>query len=223
MNGVLRRFQKTVNICLRYPAVLLVLVSGLLVSPVVADEPELTYDIYSRDGQLTIWVDLSPFIDGPTVSRLKDGIDVLIECQVSLQIPRRFFGDKQVTRKSQTTRLSYRGVTEEFRMTHGFESKDSVITFVSLALLFQYFRDSVEIGLCPLDSLDNQERYVLGLDITTISLTDFNLAPEGDSSDEAESPLRYLFRQFLNLTDYGRNDYSTKSRPFSIDEISPEF
>lgn len=204
------------------PAVILILVLGLLVPRLSAEDLDLSYDIYSRDRKLAVWVDLSPFIDAAAVSRLKDGIDVLLECQVSLSIPRRFFGDNLVARSSTTRRLSYRGVTEEFLATEVKDPDQSTLSFVSLASLYHHFRDSIEIDLVYLDSLETQERYVLSLDVTTISLTDFNLAPTDKSSDDGESPLRFLFRQFLNLTEYGREEYSAKSRPFSLDEIGPE-
>ncbi len=200
----------------------LILATGLFVVPVEADETDISYDIYSRDKQLTVWVDLSPFVDASTLSRLEDGIDVLLECQVSLGIPRRFFGDTQVARRSDGRRLSYRAVTEEFVVTDLYDPDKDALSFVSLASLFQHFRDSIEINLVSLDSLKDQERYVLTLNVTTISLTDLNLAPAEESPGDGESPLRFLFRQFLNITDYGRNEYSTKSRPFSLDEIESE-
>ena len=203
-------------------AVVLAVVLGLVAPRLAAEDLDLSYDIYSRDQELVVWVDFSPFIDGAAVSRLKDGIDVLLECRVSLSIPRRFFGDNLVARSSTARRLSYRGVTEEFLATEVQAPDQPTLSFVSLASLYQYFRDSIEIDLTSLDSLEAQERYVLSLDVTTISLTDLNLAPTDESSDDGESPLRFLFRQFLNLTEYGREEYSTKSRPFSLDEIGPE-
>jgi len=200
----------------------LALALGLLAESAPADDLELSYDLYSRDKQLTVWVDLSPFADASTVARLEDGIDVLLECQASLSVPRRFFGDKLAARKTTTRRLSYRSVTEEFLVTDLQGQDETTLSFASLASLFQHFKDSIEIVLAPLDSLKARERYVLTLDITTISLTDLNLGPTEASRDESESPLRFLFRQFLDITDYGRSEYSTRSRPFSLDEIEPE-
>lgn len=204
------------------PAVVLASVLGLTAPRLAAEDLDLSYDIYSRDRNLAVWVDLSPFIDAPAVSRLKDGIDILLECRVSLTIPRRFFGDNLVARSSTTRRLSYRRVTEEFLATETQDPDQPALSFVSLASLYQHFRDSIEIDLVSLDSLEDQERYVLSLDVTTISLTDLNLAPTDESSEDGESPLRFLFRQFLNLTEYGREEYSTRSRPFSLDEIGSE-
>ncbi|MCP4684137.1 MAG: DUF4390 domain-containing protein [bacterium] len=201
---------------------IIALLSGLPAARVAADEIDLSYDIYSRDKQLMVWVDLSSLLDAPTVTRLEDGIDLLLECQASLGVPRRFFGDNLVTRKSDIWRLSYRSVTEEYIVARPLVSDSTVSRFASLATLFQHFRDSIEVSLVPLDSLEVQERFVLTLEVTTISMTGLNIAPKEESSGGGESPLRFLFRQFLNLTDYGRNEYKTKSRPFAIDEIEPE-
>jgi len=221
MDIFLRLWERLIS-GLSGPGASLLLAIGLLVTPVAAEEIDLAYDIYSRDSQLNVWVDLSPFVDAPTVDRLEDGIDVLLECQVTLGIPRRFFGDKLVARRSDTRRLSYRSVTEEYIVNDLLNPDSPPLSFASLASLFQHFRDSIEIELVPMDSLESQERFVLTLDITTISLTDLNIAPQGESGDDEESPLRFLFRQFLSITNYGRVEYKTKSRPFSLDEIEPE-
>ena len=200
----------------------LVMAAGLQVSLARADEIDLSYDLYSHDKQLTVWVDLSPCVDAAIVARLKEGIDVLLDCQVSLSVPRRFFGDNLVARKAETRRLSYRGVTEEFLISDSVGPDGIFLSFASLASLYQHLRDSVEIDLISLDSLETQERYVMTLNVTTISLTDLNLAPAEGYSEDSESPLRFLFRQFLDLTDYGRSEYTTKSRPFSLGEVGPE-
>lgn len=200
----------------------LLLILWLTPSVRADDEIDLSYDIYNQENRFTVWVDLSPFIDAAAVSRLEEGIDYLVDCQVTLSIPRRFFGDRQVTRRSEARRIRYHSVTENFQVSGGTKPGDSTLSFLSVADLYQYFKDSIEIDLGSLDSLKSEERYVLDLDVTTISLTDLNLAPSADSTGNSESPLRFLFRQFLNLTDYGRNEYRTKSRPFSLGEIGPE-
>lgn len=219
---VIRRWRVRITSSLTKLAPSLLLACGLLVSPVNAEDVELSYDLYSRESRLTVWVDLSPCVDAAVVSRLEDGIDVLLDCQVSLSIPRRFFGDRPVAREADTRRLSFRGVTEEYIVTDVLDPDGGSLSYPSLASLYQHFQDSIEIDLISLDSLESQNRYVLTLNVTTISLTDLNLAPTEEPSEDGESPLRFLFRQFLSLTEYGRNEYTTKSRPFSLNEVEPE-
>jgi hypothetical protein len=86
-----------------------------------------------------------------------------------------------------------------------------------------YLQDSVEITAIALDSLDQTSRYAVELSITSIVLSDLNLARREASRGESDgSPVQFLFRQFLNLTGYGSREYQTKSRSFSPDEIGPQ-
>ncbi|MBU0983635.1 MAG: hypothetical protein KKA42_07180, partial [candidate division Zixibacteria bacterium] len=44
----------------------------------------IAYDIYQKDGRLCTWVDLAAFLDGHEISRLRDGIDLMFDCRLTL-------------------------------------------------------------------------------------------------------------------------------------------
>ncbi|MBU0984430.1 MAG: hypothetical protein KKA42_11205, partial [candidate division Zixibacteria bacterium] len=135
-------------------------------------------------------------------------------------IPRKFLGDNVITRARHRLRITYRPVSESFELQNSLSPTAPPRTFLSILSLRNHLRDSVEIRLLPMDSLNPESHYVLHLEITSISLTDINLAPS-EESREATSPLTYLFRSFLEATGYGRRDYETRSRPFSLSETNP--
>ncbi|MEW5994491.1 MAG: hypothetical protein AB1744_08860, partial [Candidatus Zixiibacteriota bacterium] len=110
-------------------------------------------------------------------------------------------------------------VTEEFVLVADWQALAAQRCFLSLAALHAFLNDSVSLGIEKLCRLDRRKSYVLELDISCISLTDINLAVDGPSRDQSGSPVKYLFRQFLKLTGYGREDLSVKSRPFSLSEL----
>lgn len=197
----------------------LILVTGLIGSVSAEDEDEIAYDIYRRDNRLTVWLDLSSYLTERTVIRLRDGIDLLVEYRLMLEVPRRFFGDRRVAKQSEGYKISYRPVSEDWLLSALDVEEQQSRRFMSLASLYQFLQDSVEFDLIGLDSLDSESRYTLAIEITTVSLTDFNRLSDGRFQGESDSPLRYLFRQFLSLTGHGRSEHATKSRPFSVPEI----
>lgn len=198
-------------------------VLGLAGSPARAqDDPELVYDIYVHDSCLTVWLDLAPFINSRTLERLRDGVDLAIECRAKLEVPKRFWGDRLAATETRLLRLSYRKVTNDFLVTTGDSTSPQTNELPSIAALFQHLRDSVEICLANISQLDASRRHLVSLKVTTISLTDLNLAEDLTTRDGSDSPLRYLFKQFLKLTEYGRRETSTKSRSFSLSELETE-
>ena len=201
---------------------LVLLVLGVLFPcrQTLADDIEIGYDIFSDSSRLTVWVDLAPFLGADEVEQMQDGIDIILECKLTLSTPRRFFGERKVATQSRTLLISNRPVTEDYLVTDAGADWNSTGPFISLGGLHRYLRDSVEIVLTELDSLVPHLRYALGLRVSTIHLTDINLSkPQGLEEDQAEPPVRFLFRQFLELTGYGREEFSTKSRKFSLAEV----
>ncbi len=199
---------------------LLILFIGWIHPIHAEDNLPFDYDIFARDKQAVVWVDLSPYLSTGEIEHLQDGIDIAFECGLTLLRSRRFFGNQKVTRRTLTLRIRYRPVTEDFLMLSSDTGWTRNDPFVSLIKLQRFLRDSIEIPLIPRDSLENDQHYTLKVRITSIALTAFSLAPPSEKSDEpADSPLRYLFRQFLSLTGYGYREYTTKSRPFSPLEI----
>ena len=182
------------------------LLGWLALSAAAGDQEEISYDIYSRNGCLAVWVNLAPYITAKSVSQLKDGIDLVVEYQLTLRIPKRFFGHQHVASKTGALHLAYRPATEDYMLTSLEESNRADRQFISLAALHQHLADSMETCLVALDSLDYKSRHTLTLKVTTVSLTNINLASDGNPGEETGSALKYLFRQFLVLTGYGLSD-----------------
>lgn len=183
------------------------------------DDPEFIYDIYICDSTVTVWIDLTPVLTAKTLERLKEGVDLAIECRADLSIPRRLWGDRQVASGLKMLRLSQHQVTKAYLLETGDTSGTKRLEFPSMAFLFQHLRDSVEIPLFETSPMDPDSRHFASLRITTISLTDLNLAEDFAGEGKSGSPVRYLFRQFLSLTGYGRQEYSIKTRSFSLSEL----
>ena len=183
------------------------------------DTPEVAYDIYRLDDSLAVLLDLTPLITARAVERLEDGVDLLVHCELRLEVPRRFWGTHQVAGHSFVLKVGYHPVTEEYLIESSDEAGSEPKHFLSLAALYAHLRDSVECCLAVLDSLDSGRRHQLELKVTTVALTDLTPAaveePEGDDG----SPISFLFRQFLSLTGYGRKEYRTVSRPFALSEL----
>ena len=197
----------------------LLLVTG---SPVHAqataeDEPELSYDIFIRDSSLTVWLDLSPVLDARVWDRLRDGVDVALECRIELSTPRWLLSDHKEAEQVRTIRLSYRKLTDDYSIDPG--SDGPVRTFIDSENIEHYMADSVEVSVKPLTEIDPEKTLKITFRITSIFLTDLNLADKVSSDEGSGSPVRYLFRQFLELTDYGRRQYSIRSRPFILREL----
>jgi hypothetical protein len=198
---------------------LLLLALLLGAGSVEAQGTGLAYDIFDRAGNLTAWLDLAPFLDSRSVEQLRDGIDLILDCQVSVGIPRRFFGDRRVARQTRSLLIRYRPVTEDFTLEVLDDSSQSPRQYISLAGLHQFLHDSIEVAIASLDSLEASERYVLDVQIASISLTDINIGADRKSPEGAESPVKYLFRRFLDVTGYGREEYEVRSRPFALSEL----
>jgi hypothetical protein len=184
-----------------------------------AQDTVLSYDIFNRAGHLTVWLDLTPCLDSRTIEQLKDGIDLVVECQVTLGVPRKLFGDRRIARSSRASLVRFRPVTDDFLLEFLDDSSQIQRQFVSLAGLHQFLHDSVEVSVVALDSLDTRERYTADLQVTSISLTGINIGADRKPPPESESPVRFLFRHFLDMAGYGRTEYQTKSRPFALSEL----
>jgi len=182
------------------------------------DEPDIYYDIYTTDTCLSVWIDLFPLINSRVWDRLRDGVDVAIECRLELTSPRWLWADRLEADNTRTVRLSYRKVTENFVLDAG--DGDSARTYTSTEEMERYLSDSVEVCLATLARLDRDRTLQVRLRITSIFLTDLNLAEHLESDDGSESPVKYLFRQFLELTDYGRRRFDLRSRPFLLKELT---
>ena len=182
------------------------------------EESNIFYDIYVHDSCLTAWADLTPFLTSRVVERLRDGIELAIEFRTELVTPRRFWGDQTVVSRTRTVKLSFRRITNEFVLSNS-DSNWTERAFTSLEELSKIMSESEGLCLGTMRQFNSESRYVVVLQVTTISLTDLNLAERPSDSSASESPVRFLFRQFLHLTDYGRHKVMARTRPFLLTEL----
>lgn len=200
------------------------LLAGLLLAalPLRAQEqPKIDFDLINRHDSLAVLLDLSFLLNSAHISRLRDGIDLGIECRLSVRRPRRLFGSVRLVERDFFCRLSYQALSKSYQLTTAQPATPDTVTVSSLSRLHAYLTDSVTFALLNLDSLASDERHVVDIEVSAISLNSINLASGDDDSESDRSPLKLLFEQFLILTDYGRETFSTSSRPFSPAEISP--
>ena len=184
------------------------------------DSAPFEYDIIGRDGHIAVWLNLAGFLTTVQVERLKEGIDVSLDYQLILSRPRRLWGAEQVAKTTGSVIIGYRIVTEGYFLSAaelGFEGERH---FVSLARLHQFLTDSIVVDMANFDELDPRRRYTVEVKLACIQLTSLNIASDDGFSGESSSPVKYLFRKFLRLTGFGREEYSVKSRLFSLSEVS---
>ncbi len=188
----------------------------------VAVEPpdNIEYDIVRYQDSLTVWLNLSRYFGDDEFEFLANGIDYAVTCKIELNRPKKLFGTEKIEEKSATFRLSHRLATREFALSGPVgDSLRTLGTFLSPEETAAFLNDSILISLEEMDSLRSDRYYEIHIDITRISLTSLNLATTGEPPDNSKSPIKYLFRQFLHITSYGRDEYSTVSRSFSLREI----
>jgi hypothetical protein len=206
----------------RLPPCLIVLAGLVISAPTVHTEnlESIEYDIFKRDSLIAVWINLAPFLTAAQVERLKEGIDIALEYRVILSRPRRLWGAEQVERTTSLIRIGYRIVVEGYILSSAESGFEDERHFVSLARLHQFMADSIVIDVAHTDRFDPHRRYEMEIKLACIQLTNLNLASDDRSSDESGSPVKYLFRKFLSFTGFGRKEYSAKSRPFSLSEVT---
>ena len=70
-----------------------------------------------------------------------------------------------------------------------------------------------------IDSLNSENQYVLEVELECARSSIVDFVTGRDNPERDESPIRYLFKKFLQLTGQGRNRYKFRSEPFSLTEI----
>lgn len=204
---------------IRRPA-LLGLAVLLIATPATAQDPpdNVEYDIITRHDSLTVWLNLARYVGDGELQALSDGIGYACRVDLQLSHPRRLWGSTSVAATSREYILSYSLPTHNYCLALP-DTSGPAYTFASADDLLDYLTDSVRIPICLIDSLPSGKSYRLSLDISRISLTSINLA----AGNQAENPstVKLLFREFLRLTGYGRDQWKTTSRTFRLSEVTP--
>lgn len=182
------------------------------------DNAELfDFNILLLDDYLTVKLNLEPFISSSNYSQMKDGIDLAIQYDISLVKPKKFWGSKKIINNSGVYRIGYQMITKNYYICCAME--DSLKnSYNSLATLSEFLADSVIFKLIEKDSLDIQTQYYISFKISCISMTSLNLPP--DNNDKSETPIKYLFKKFLDITNFGREEFEGESRLFFLSELS---
>lgn len=201
----------------------MIVLSGLLLLATAAagsaDDEVVDPYLFRKGDSIVVRLDLSGIISTSRVDQIKEGIDMLLTWDIKLVVPRRLWGSSVKATASGSVRLGYRSMTEDYLAALLGKPDAEARRFFSLAGLHQFLSDSIVEPLAYLDSLDERKMHQLRGELTIISLTHLQLLSEWDSDDDIRSPVSYLFDQFLKLTNYGREDYSFRSRSFRLEEI----
>lgn len=190
-------------------------------SAAAVDPPDgIEYDIVRYHDSLAIWLNLSRYFNEAEFRGLHDGVDYVCEVTVKLERPRRFWGNDHVAETTVMLRMAYQLLTEAYTIEAvEADTLGGRRTFLARENLMSFLQDSVLIPIAPQRDLPSNRSYRIGLTISRTALTRMNLAADGTS--DGGSPIKFLFREFLKLTNYGRDDWSTTSRSFSLDEVWP--
>ncbi|RKX28909.1 MAG: hypothetical protein DRP47_03145 [Candidatus Zixiibacteriota bacterium] len=200
------------------PTQIVTLILLCIVVPATANsEDHINADIYIDNDSVEVWVDLSGLVSSERIELLKEGIDFALECRVDFLRPRRFWGSAQISQASKAMVIGYHLLAEEFSVT--FSTTDTMMKvhrFASLAGLHHFLADSVEIPVISLDSIETDRRYYVEIAVMCISMTSLNIASLSKTND---TPLKFLFRQFLNITNYGREKLAVSSDLFRPSDL----
>ncbi|MEA3296637.1 MAG: DUF4390 domain-containing protein [candidate division Zixibacteria bacterium] len=205
----------------RLCASLLVLTYFVSACPSVMGDDGVPFypDLFRTDSNLVILINLAPFVSSSRLDKMQEGIDLAFEYRLTLVHPRQFWRDKTITTVSDAVRLSYQILTKNYCLS----SSDALLPdgrkFPSLAKLHRYLSDSVVVDLATSNKLDSLQEYILQAKLSCIQLTSFTPIPKDSTWTFSESPVKYLFKQFLELTGFGRQEYSMQTRPFMLSEI----
>ena len=202
-------------------AVALIVVAAVVAPPsIMADESgQIEYGVQRSNGSLQGWVDLSALVTSQWVENLQEGVDYLIAYDFALLRPRRVWGAETMAKTSGFIRISYRIITEDFLVEGPSSDSAAARTFVSLPKLHAFLADSVAVDIALVDSLDRDVRYVLEVELDCARSSIVDYVTGRDNPEQSESPIRYLFKKFLQVTGQGRNVYKFKSEPFSLVDI----
>ncbi len=180
------------------------------------------FDLVRRDSSLYVKVDLSPLLGSEHVRQMKEGIDISLSYELVLTRPRRLWGAREIARRTGALVIGHRIVNEDYLIQTGAGSAKSEHLFPTLAGVHRFLADSVTLNMVYINSIEGRGHLVLRIKVTSISLTSINIGAPDDDLAAGDSPLKYLFREFLVLTGFGREEYNVRSRPFSISEIDEE-
>jgi len=211
---MLRKYFK-INIIMIVVIIIMIMTNTKSAS---AQTQDYQFNFFLRDSFLVFQPDLSSFINSEKNSLLRDGVDYAIEFQITLLRPRRLWGAVQIAQKTEAIVIGFRFLTEEYTLTHlPIDSSLKELRFISLAKLHQFLTDSIILNVPLPDQLNKENTYKIEFKTTSIALTTLNLISSDNNQDD--SPVKFLFRQFLDFTGYGREEKTISTVPFKLSEL----
>lgn len=181
---------------------------------------DFSFDIFAKDEMIEVWVDLNQLVSESNWDQLKDGADIAFELSFSLTTPRRFIGETEVVRSEQAIRLSYHPVTETYYCGFSTDRFEEPLKFTAREELMFYLTDSLLFAISPITKLNAIKNYSLKITVTKVSIAELSRYTEDPDDPDRDSPLEPLFRAFLNLTQFGRQEFVARSRLLSLDELT---
>lgn len=165
-------------------------------------------------------MDLNQLVSESNWEQLKEGADIAFELNFSLTTPRRFIGEAEAARSEQAIKLSYHLVTETFFCSFSTDRFKNPLSFGSMEELSRYLADSLLFAVSPIGELNRDKKYSLKITVTKVSISELSRYTDDPDDPDSDSPLEPLFHAFLNLTQFGRQEFIARSRSLSLDELT---
>jgi hypothetical protein len=190
-------------------------------SPVAADPvDDLGFDLFAENGEVRVWVDINQLMTASNWEQLTEGADIAFDLSFSLTTPRRLYGESEAAHSEQGLKLSHQLLTDTYYCGSSVDQFEHPRSFVNQDELASFIADSLTFAIAHLDSLDQAKRYTLRIQITRVSVAQLSRYNQGKNETDGESPLQPLFRLFLDLTQFGRQEFRAESRPLTLDELT---
>jgi hypothetical protein len=128
-------------------------------------------------------------------------------------------GSERLAQVTGVLNIAYRLPTDDYALQAPWLEDGAISQLSSLAQIARVLTDSVFFPLYPIDSLEAESGFEVQVKVTLISLSVNGLHSPDSTDSGSSSPLRFLFRQFLDLTGYGRREFETRSGVFFPPQI----
>lgn len=198
---------------------LILLLGGISNSAYASEADWLEFDLYKKSDSLMVQLYLDQLLTEGTINQLNEGIDHIFELKIALFRPKKFWGEKKIATGSGTYRISYQIITKEYSIIKYSKNDSTIISANSILNLFKYLNNEIIIPTTPLDSIETSRQYFVEIQINMVTMTSFNIKSESERANAESSPITYFFEKFLEITNFGREEFTTRSRNFMLKEL----
>lgn len=205
------KYKKTV--------LLILIIVGISNFAYAGEADWLEFDLYKKSDSLMVQLYLDQLLKEPIINQLNEGIDHIFSIKIGLFRPKKFWGEAKISERKTSYRISYQIITKEYTIVRYRENDSTVISVNSILNLFKYLNNEIEIPTTSLDSLESQRQYFVEIQINMVTMTSFNIKSETGQNESESSPVTYFFEKFLEITNFGREEFNTRSRNFMLKEL----